>query len=224
MKQLSAYFIMALLAMPAFAQTDSSGSSSKTLKPPAREGNIPRTRWEGQKSGALWTRASLAALKTHGAALANMVPADVTDWCPAYPEADLEARQAFWVGLISSLVKHESTFRQTAVGGGGRWYGLLQITPSTAQLYKCNARSGAALKDGVANLNCGIRIMAKTVPRDGVVSRGMKGVAADWGPFYSSRKRNDMMAYTRAQTYCKPIESTRPKTRPKGLSTPGAER
>lgn len=215
---------MILLAVPAVSQAASGGNSTKTLPPAAREGNIPRTRWEGQKSGALWTRSSLAALKSHGAALPNMVPADVTDWCPAYPEADLEARRAFWVGLISSLAKHESTFRQTAVGGGGRWYGLLQITPSTARLYKCNARSGAALKDGVANLNCGIRIMSKTVARDGVVSRGMKGVAADWGPFYSSRKRNDMMAYTRAQTYCKPIESTRPKTRPKGLSKPGAER
>ncbi len=224
MKQLSAYLLMILLATSVHAQTEQQGSSTKTLKPPTREGNIPRSRWEGMSNGVLWTRASLAALKTHGAALANMVPADVTDWCPAYPEADLEARRAFWVGLISSLAKHESTFRQTAVGGGGRWYGLLQITPSTARLYKCNARSGAALKDGSANLSCGIRIMSKTVARDGVVSRGMKGVAADWGPFYSSRKRNDMMAYTRAQTYCKPIESTRPKTRPKGLSKPGADR
>ena len=209
---------MILLASPVVAQSNDTETSTNATKPHARDGNIPRTRWEGQKNGALWTRASLAALKSHGAGLVSMVPADVTDWCPAYPEADLESRRAFWVGLISSLAKHESSFRQTAVGGGGRWYGLLQITPSTARLYKCNARSGAALKDGVANLNCGIRIMSKTVARDGVVSRGMKGVAADWGPFYSSRKRNDMMAYTRAQTYCKPIESTRPKVRPKGLS------
>jgi hypothetical protein len=39
--------------------------------------------------------------------------------------------------------------------------------------------------------------MGETVPRDGVVSRGMRGVAADWGPFHSSRKREDMRQWLR---------------------------
>ncbi|WP_371931077.1 hypothetical protein [Roseovarius sp. MMSF_3281] len=59
--------------------------------------------------------------------------------------------------------------------------------------------------------------MAVTVPRDGVVSRGMRGVAADWGPFHSSRKRNDMKAWLRRQSYCKPVSSVRPRPRPAGL-------
>ncbi|WP_425093347.1 hypothetical protein [Tropicimonas sp. S265A] len=44
--------------------------------------------------------------------------------------------------------------------------------------------------------------MAVTVPRDGVVSAGRGGVAADWAPFLSETKRNDMIAWTRAQPYC----------------------
>ena len=87
---------------------------------------------------------------------------------------------------MSALAKHESTYRPWAVGGGGRWYGLLQILPATARGYKCNARTGQSLKDGAANLSCAVRIMAHTVPRDGVIHgyRGRKGqgVTADWGP------------------------------------------
>ncbi len=186
--------------------------------PPGRTGNLPRTRWEHRKEGLLWTRAALSALKDHGKILTEIVPRDIDTWCPAYAQADLPQRRAFWVGFLSALAKHESTYRPEAVGGGGKWYGLLQILPSTARLYKCRARSGAALKDGSANLSCGIRIMAKTVPRDGVISQGMRGVAADWGPFHSRKKRADMIAWTNAQTYCKPMQSVRPTTRPKAFT------
>jgi len=184
------------------------------LSPPAREANLPRTRWETISGTALWTRTSLAALKNHGEPLAATIPGDIADWCPAYPTSSPKARRAFWVGFVSTLVKHESTYRPRAVGGGGRWFGLTQISPSTARLYGCVARSGSALKNPVANLSCAIRIMAKTVPRDGVVSRGMRGVAADWGPLHSSKKRRDMMAWTKRQPYCKPLNSVRPRLRP----------
>lgn len=183
-------------------------------KPPEREGNLPRTRWENHPEAKLWTRATLSALKEHGAALPQIVPRDIEAWCPAYPGADLKQRRAFWVGLLSTLAKHESTFRPHAVGGGGKWFGLVQISPGTARGYKCRARSGAALKDGAANLSCAVRIMARTVARDQVVSQGMRGVAADWGPFHSRQKRNDMMQWTRRQTYCKPMNAVRPRTRP----------
>ncbi|WP_338550651.1 lytic transglycosylase domain-containing protein [Roseovarius phycicola] len=188
--------------------------TNTAVSPPAREANLPRTRWETISGTALWTRISLAALKNHGEPLAAMVPGDIADWCPAYPTSTPKARRAFWVGFVSTLVKHESTFRPYAVGGGGRWFGLTQISPSTARLYGCSARSGSALKDPVANLSCAIRIMAKTVPRDGVVSRGMRGVAADWGPLHSRKKRNDMMAWTKRQPYCKPLNAVRPRLRP----------
>lgn len=198
---------------PAMAQTPE--LDQPRLSPPVRAANLPRTRWEHVPGSGIWTRAALAALKDHGKALPDMVPADIIDWCPAYAQATPEGRRAFWVGFLSALVKHESTYRHTAVGGGGRWYGLTQILPSTARRYGCRARDGSALKHGPDNLSCAVRIMARTVPRDGVVSRGMRGVAADWGPLHSSRKRQDMMAWTRSQSYCKPLSSVRPRPRPK---------
>jgi len=163
---------------------------------------VPPMRWDHKANASTWTETAFAALGSHGSALPAMVPADYETWCPGYPNATLAERKAFWSGLISTLAKHESTYNPRAVGGGGLWFGLVQIAPATARGYGCEARSGAALKDGVKNLNCAIRIMARTVPRDGVVSRGMRGVAADWGPFHSSRKRNDMISWVSSQPYC----------------------
>ena len=185
-----------------------------SLRPIARNLVVPKARWgtEGGRIG--WSMAALSALRGHARALPGMTPKDIASWCPAYPNAGTAQREAFWVGLVSSLVKHESTFRPTAVGGGGKWYGLTQILPATARGYGCRARTGQALKNPRENLSCAFRIMAVTVPRDGVVSKGMRGVAADWGPFHSRRKREDMKNWVRKQEYCQGLSrSLRPVAR-----------
>ncbi|WP_299654139.1 transglycosylase SLT domain-containing protein [uncultured Tateyamaria sp.] len=185
------------------------------LRPPARTSDVPSTRWTHQPDHMLWNRSTLSALKAHGAPLVDLVPADVTDWCPRYPSANDADRRAFWLGFLSALAKHESTYKPRAVGGGGKWYGLLQILPATARGYGCNVGTGAALKNGAANLSCAVRIMAVTVPRDGVIyGRGGKGVAADWGPLRSKSKRADMAGWLRRQRYCAPLDSVRPVSRP----------
>lgn len=190
----------------------------KSLRPPARSGHIPRTRWQHMAGHALWTRAALSALKDHGRPLVDLVPRDIADWCPKYPHASEAERRAFWVGFMSALAKHESTYQPWAVGGGGKWYGLLQILPSTARGYKCRVGTGHALQNGAANLSCAARIMAVTVPRDGVIHgyRGRKGqgVTADWGPMHSASKRRDMAGWLKQQNYCKPLNATRPRARP----------
>jgi len=164
--------------------------------------DLPEMRWSHRAENTAWTAAALDAVQTHGAPLAQTVPDDIALYCENYPSASLAEREAFWVGLLSALAKHESTWNPKAVGGGGKWFGLVQIAPATARGYGCAAKSGEALKDGEANLSCAVRILAHTVPRDGVVSAGGRGVAADWGPFHSATKRADMQAWTRAQPYC----------------------
>ncbi|WP_240611012.1 transglycosylase SLT domain-containing protein [Oceaniglobus ichthyenteri] len=178
---------------------------------------IPQTRWDHRGESDVWTRAALGALKSHGAPLADIVPRDIGQWCPGYPTASKPVRRAFWVGLLSALAKHESTWKPKAVGGGGRWYGLLQILPATARGYGCKARTGGALQSGPANLACAIRILSVTVPRDGVVhaqSPRWGGVAADWGPMRSATKRQDMANWLRSQAYCQINSSPRPMPRP----------
>ncbi len=162
----------------------------------------PAMRWDHIAGSQAWTDAAFAALFSHGAALLDVVPKDSAAWCPAYPDNGPDQRAAFWAGMLSTLAQHESTYNPRAVGGGGKWYGLVQILPSTARGYNCAAKTGAALKDGAANMSCAIRIMTHTVVRDGVVSAGGKGIAADWGPFHSARKKADMLGWISQQSYC----------------------
>ncbi|RVV99088.1 ABC transporter permease [Mesobaculum littorinae] len=182
----------------------------------------PVARWDFRNDGAAWSAEVLSALRRHGAPLVKTVPRDIATWCPGYASAPPEARRAFWNGFLSALAKYESTYRPTAVGGGGRWYGLLQILPATARHHGCKAGTGGALKDGGANLSCAIRIMSRTVTRDGVIhakSPRWSGVSADWGPMRSDEKRAEMARWLRGQPYCALFASPRPKwkERPEGL-------
>lgn len=170
----------------------------------APEVTFSTMRWDHRTEADRWTEATHEALITHGAPLLSVVPGDIDTWCPGYLDHGVEGRIAFWSAMFSALAKHESTWNPNAVGGGGRWFGLVQIAPATARGYGCEARSGAALQDGELNLSCAVRIAAVTVPRDGVVSAGMRGLAADWGPFHSSSKRADMIEWVRSQPYCAP--------------------
>lgn len=162
----------------------------------------PVMRWDHRPEAGEWSRTAFAALDTHASALPDLVPEDIEEWCPDYAEAPEEDREAFWVGLMSALARHESTWNPNAVGGGGQWFGLVQISPATARHYGCAATSGSALTDGAANVSCALRIWSQTVPRDGVVAAGRGGVAADWGPFVQAEKREEMRAWISSQPYC----------------------
>ncbi len=164
----------------------------------------PVMRWDQQPGSQVWTEAALRTLREgHGTPLVQMTPKDIAAICHAYASNGTDERAAFWVGLLSALSKHESTYNPRAVGGGGLYYGLLQILPSTARAYNCQAKTGEALRDGANNLSCAIRILARTVPRDGVVgASGRGGLAADWGPMTRSEKRADILRWVGQQSYC----------------------
>ena len=162
--------------------------------------SAPRLGWSNRPEGARWTAATFTALRGHGAVLPATVPEGIEAWCPAYDTAPRVDREAFWAGFLSALVKHESTYRPAAVGGDGRWFGLTQIGPATAENYGCRARTGAALKDGAANLSCAVRIMA-TRARS-LADGSVRTIAGDWGPLHQPAKREDMRAWVASQPFC----------------------
>ncbi len=196
-------------------------SENPSVRPVARVNYIPDARWDFRPDSASWTRAALSALRTHGHRLEDTVPRDIANWCPGYINNPPHLRRAFWVGMMSALAKHESTYRPQAVGGGNLWFGLLQIYPDTARRYGCRATTGAALQDPEDNLSCAVRIMNVTVPRDNAIAlrdTRWRGVAADWGPMTNRSKIAEMAAWTRSQDYCRPTlsvaQSLRPQARP----------
>lgn len=200
-------------------------AGAPSVRPRIRPDYVPATRWGDGAAARTWTRATMAAVADRG--LDSVVPADIATWCPAYEGNGPAQRQAFWVGMMSALSQYESGQNPAAVGGGGSWYGLLQIMPATAAGSGCDATTGAALQDPVANLSCAARIMARTVKRDGVVADG-GGVAADWGPMSRADKAAAMAAWTSEQAYCtapvKPRVTTRITLRPTARPVhPGAD-
>lgn len=167
-------------------------------------GALPAMRWDARAEAASWTTRAMAAVARHDGELAARVPADIAVFCPQYAKAPVQDRRAFWVGLLSATAKHESSFNPRASGGGGRYVGLMQISPASARLAGCEARSAAALQDGAANLECAVRIMAPKVAADGVVAgRGNRGIGRDWGPFSTATDRREIAAWTSAQDYCR---------------------
>ena len=165
---------------------------------------LPAAKWDHLPKAEAWTEAALDALDEHGKPLVEDVPNDIEDWCPAYVEPPADERAAFWVGFLSTLAEYESTWQPDVVGSG-KWFGLLQISPATARAYDCKADTGEALKTGANNLSCAIRIMAKTIERDGVLAKDgpqWAGAAADWGPLRSDRKTSKMQTWLTDQEYC----------------------
>jgi hypothetical protein len=163
----------------------------------------PPMQWDHTPEAAEWTESTLVALSTKDQVLSERVPADIEIWCPGYTEASVEERRAFWAGLLSAVAKYESTWNENASGGGGRWIGLMQISPRSAANYGCDATSVGALKDGEANLECAVEIMSTQVAKDGLVAGGgNRGIGRDWAPLRSSEKRSAMSAWTSAQPYC----------------------
>lgn len=179
---------------PVTTQTSEPGRNSLLASLPMR--------WQHKDGSDRWTKATLTALEREATPMLSKVPKDIKTYCPNYASLGKPGRKAFWAGFLSALAKHESTYNPKAAGGGGRWLGLMQIAPATWRHYGCDGK----ITNGADNMACAVRIMSRQVGRDNAVVRdgsgGWRGVARDWGPMRSTRKRADIAAWTSSQSYC----------------------
>lgn len=173
-----------------------------TLSAMARA-DLPVMGWDQRPEASVWTLATLTAVAEEDAVLAGQVPGDIAAFCPAHPDAPLQDRRAFWAGLLSAVAEYESGWNPAASGGGGRYVGLMQISPRSAAHHGCAATRAEALQDGAANLACAVTIAAAQVGRDGLIAgTGSQGLARDWGPLKREAKRAAIAEWTAAQDYC----------------------
>lgn len=147
-----------------------------------------------------WTQAALAALDTEGVILLSTVPADVMQFCPGYASQTRENRAAFWAGLVSAVAQFDGAAQPA---GTAR---LLRISRPVAQENGC----GGSMAEGIDNMRCAVRIMARQVGRDGTIAgdsgegrRGWRGLARSWMPLRSSGTRDQIAGWTRSQSYCR---------------------
>jgi len=161
------------------------------------------TRWDHRTEAEDWNAAAMRALQTDGRAMLELTPRDAGEFCPGYAGADAEGRAAFWVAFMSGLARYESGHRPEAAGAGGRYQGLLQISPATARFHGCDLAAAGGLFDGATNLACAVRIATRAVLRDGVMATGRGGMAADWPPLRDPAKRTEIAAFTRQVPACR---------------------
>lgn len=193
----------AALALSFVAATLAGCVSTKEQASLSSSGYMPPMQWDVRPEGRSWTASTLAAIERHDPVLADVVPADVETWCPGYEDASVEDRRAFWAGLMSAVARYESSWNPQAAGAGGRYIGVMQISPRSADYHQCEADTASELKDGTGNLECATQMMAKAVAMDGLVAGGgNRGIGRDWMPFRNAEKRAAMAAWTRAQPYC----------------------
>lgn len=159
--------------------------------------------WDHRPEAASWTTSTMSAVARHDLDLTRIVPADIDHWCPGYTRAGDTERRAFWTGLVSAVARYESRWNPAASGGGGRYIGVMQISPRSAANYGCAADSVSELKDGAANLECAVTMMAYHVGNDELVAGGgNRGIGRDWMPLRDADKREALAAWTRQQSYC----------------------
>lgn len=148
--------------------------------------------WDHRPEAPVWTARTVREIAA--SPLVSIIPADIAAWCPAYPEAEAAERAAFWSGALSALGRYESTWNPAARGAGGRYHGMMQISPRTANAAGC----AGDLFDGADNLSCSVRIAA----RRAAPGRSVSQILGDWGPMSRSDKRSEMAAWTSEQSYC----------------------
>lgn len=185
---------------PVLAAVMLSGLSACATAPQAHTDIV--TRWDHRPEAEVWNDAIVRALMTDGSEMLALTPGDIDTWCPGYEGASDRERAAFYAAFFSGLARFESTWNPQASGGGGRYRGLLQISPATAQYHDCSLPEGG-LYNGAANLACAVRIATAAVTRDGVVAQGRGGVAADWPPMRDAAHREEVAEFTRALPQCR---------------------
>ncbi|MGE3302771.1 MAG: transglycosylase SLT domain-containing protein [Hyphomonadaceae bacterium] len=164
-----------------------------------------RAAWDSRPEGRAWTQMTRLALDSEGANLMAATPGDVNAFCPNYAALEPSGRREFWAMLVSEIAAAESGLDPAAVKGPRR--GLLGISPDAARGYGCANVGVAQLNDPQTNLACGVRILAATAGRDGLVSgytaQGWRGAGRFWTSLRRPEAIADLQQHLNDQSFCR---------------------
>ena len=150
-----------------------------SLRPMPRDAwAAPALRWDGHPRDMDWTLAAMAALRGAGGLAREYRSTRHRRLVPGLRDGRPPAqRRAFWAGLVSALAWHESTHREEAVGGGGRWFGLVQILAGDGALQGLcgDDGRGASGRRGQPALRCQDHGRDRVARPRGVGGHGRRG-------------------------------------------------
>lgn len=162
--------------------------------------------WDQKPEGDAWSQMTRAAIDADGASLVAAAPTDIDAFCPNYAKLDDAGKKEFWVATVAEIALVESALDPAKAGAQGR-RGLLQIAPDAAQRYGCANVGVAQLADPQTNLGCGVKVLAATSARDGIVTGfttdGWKGAARYWVSLRKPEAIADLQEHLNAQNFCR---------------------
>lgn len=135
-----------------------------------------------------WSKALIAEVR------ANMTRFDkgtenIELFCPKYKSMDARGKEVFWSELIARMTKFESSYNPKSVYHeppplSVDSLGLLQMSYEDGYSYCDLNRSTQSLFDPIKNLQCGTRVLARLIEKDGNIADGYKSGAVEGGARY----------------------------------------
>jgi hypothetical protein len=176
-------------------------------------------RWEGRAGGPSWSEHVRDDLPRLGTDLLAAAPSDAAEWCPNFDALDCAGRNQMWAYLMSAMSHFESGHRPEVTyteafpdssGNNVVSRGLLQISIESGRGYRCPLATAQDLHDPLVNLSCGIRILNRWVPQDGVIAgRSAEGrwlgAARYWSIFRHPARIASMKAWLHAHPLCQRV-------------------
>jgi hypothetical protein len=215
---LALFFLGAALTLNLACASDSGRSQSSSQYSSAQ--NVTPSwaplKWDGVAGATLWTRHLMRVVPVLGDALVKAEPADLAAWCPNYQRLEPSERAWVWASLISAIAELESRFHpeqsyreifKDSEGENVVSRGLLQISMESGRAYGCEIPEAEALHDPLVNLSCGVRILSRWIPQDGVIAsnEGVHhlGAARYWSVFRKPAKLQEMQDWMRSLPACR---------------------
>jgi hypothetical protein len=171
--------------------------------------------WDSVPAGAVFTQMTSQALDDLGGDLFSMnSPSDSKKFCPNFESFDREQRKQFYVMLISSIARYESSFDPATTykepfldvhGSPVISRGLMQLSIESANGYGCGIKSAKDLHDPEINLRCSVRILTRWVTSDACLAcqnSSHRGIGRYWSVIRKGHKQNQIAAKTKALPDC----------------------
>ncbi len=180
-----------------------------------------RQAWQWQN--ARYQQSAEATLLNEGVPLIFSEPADIAEYCPAWPRLNGYERLSFWADLLAAMAVHESRHNPQArhverfndrFGKPVVSRGLLQLSQESANGYGCGIRQAEQLHNPDENIRCAVRILSRWVAEDGVISayvsdgtkkpvKPWRGGARYWSVLRANRKTADIQQNLRDSARCR---------------------
>lgn len=185
------------------------GCTQAPIPAPVNETVAYKADWNNPE----WSAIVAKALDEVGSELLKAEPKDAAAFCKNFKSVD---RKQFYIMLISGLARFESSFKpettyiedkKDAQGKAVTSRGLLQLSLESGNSYGCSLKKDQDLHDVETNLRCGVRILARWIPKDGVLrggdsQSGWRGAARYWSPFRKDSRVSALKLLTASLPGC----------------------